>query len=198
MKKVEIIKKTRVYDDFFKIDEAMLSHERFDGQMTPVMRRLNFERGDSAAALIWNKENKTVILIDQFRFPTYEKGPGWLTEVVAGVIAKHEEPEKTIHREILEETGYDAKKIDYLNTFYVSPGGSSERIFLYYAEVTPNDKVSLGGGVVSEHEDIRVGEYPWPEVQRMLDAGEIIDAKTIIALMWFKEKAAGIRLSRPD
>jgi ADP-ribose pyrophosphatase len=155
------------------------------------MRRLNFERGDSAAALVWNRESQTMILIDQFRYPTYEKGPGWITEVVAGVLGKDEKPEKTIHREIVEETGYDAKKIDYISTFFVSPGGSSERIFLYYAEVTNKDKVSEGGGVATEHEDIRVNEYPWPEVQKMLDAGEIIDAKTIIALMWFKEKKRG-------
>ncbi len=187
MKKVEIKEKKRVFDDFFKIDEIHLSHERFDGTMTSVMRRLCFERGDSAAALVWNKESQQVILTQQFRYPTYEKGPGWLTEIAAGVLGKGEGPRDAVRREILEETGYKAKVIDYISTFYVSPGGTSERIILYYAEVTNRDKVSRGGGVAAEHEDIRVIEYSWPEIQQQLEAGKIVDAKTLIALMWFRD-----------
>lgn len=188
MKKVEIIKKTLVFDDFFKIEEIFLSHERFNGKMSPIMRRLNFERGDSVAALVINKDNRKIILIDQFRYPTYEKGPGWITEIVAGVLKKDEDPENAIRREIFEETGYNAKVIDYICTFYVSPGGSSERIFLYYAEVTNKDKVSEGGGVATEHEDIQVKEYSWSEIDRLLKTGKIIDAKTIIALMYFQKQ----------
>ena len=188
MKKVEIKEKKRLFDDFFKIDEVLLSHERFDGQMSPFMRRLSFERGDSVAALLWNKESQKLILTHQFRYPTVEKGPGWITEIVAGVLGKDEEPEDAIRREILEETGYDAKVIDYISTFYVSPGGSSERIILYSAEVTNKDKISKGGGVVSEHEDIQVKELSWTDTQQMLETGKIIDAKTIIALMWFQKQ----------
>ncbi|MCP5103694.1 MAG: NUDIX domain-containing protein [bacterium] len=187
-KKVEIKEKTRVFDDFFKIDEVFLSHERFDGTMSPVMRRLSFERGDSAAALVWNRESKTVILTNQFRYPTYEKNSGWLIEVVAGVVDRDEPPDQCIRREILEETGYDSKFIKHINTFFVSPGGTSERIILYYAEVTGSDKVSGGGGLESEHEDIQVLEYAWPELEELLEAGQIIDAKTIIALMWFQKE----------
>lgn len=188
MKKVEIKEKKRVFDDFFKIDEVFLSHEQFDGQMSPLVRRLNFERGDSVAALLWNKESQKLILTHQFRYPTYDKGHGWITEIVAGVLGKDEEPESAIRREILEETGYDAKVIDYINTFYVSPGGSSERIILYSAEVTNKDKISGGGGVVSEHEDIQVKEYSWADIRQMLETGKIVDAKTIIALMWFQKQ----------
>jgi ADP-ribose pyrophosphatase len=188
MKKVDIKEKKRVFDDFFKIDEVFLSHEKFDGQMSPLMRRLSFERGDSVAALLWNRESQKLILTYQFRYPTYEKGHGWITEVVAGVLGKDEEPEGAIRKEILEETGYDAKVIDYISTFYVSPGGSSERIILYSVEVTNKDKVSEGGGNASEHEDIQVKEYSWDEIQQMLETGKIIDAKTIIALMWFQKR----------
>lgn len=188
MKQVEIKEKKRIFNDFFKIDEVLLSHERFDGRMSPVMRRLNFERGDSVAAFLWNKESQTAVITHQFRYPTYEKGPGWITEIVAGVLEKDEDPEDAVRREILEETGYDTKKIEYINTFYVSPGGTSERIILYYAEVTAGDKVSEGGGVASENEDIQVKEYTWPQLQALLDNREIIDAKTIIAVMWFQKR----------
>ncbi len=188
MKQVEIKAKKRIFDDFFKIDEVFLSHEQFDGRMSPVMRRLNFERGDSVAAFVWNKENQTAVLTHQFRCPTYEKGPGWITEVVAGVLEKDENPEDAMRREILEETGYDTEKIEHITTFYVSPGGTSERIILYYAEVTAGDKISEGGGVASEHEDIQVKEYSWPQLQALMDNGEIVDAKTIVAVMWFREQ----------
>src|SRR2546426_629840 len=52
MPKVEVISRRRVFDDFFKIDEADLRFERYDGTMSEAVRRLNFERGDSAAALL--------------------------------------------------------------------------------------------------------------------------------------------------
>ena len=78
--RVDIKKKRRVLDDFFKVEEAHLSFEKFDGTMSPVVRRLNFERGDSVAALLHHTGRDTALLVNQFRYPSYEKGPGWITE----------------------------------------------------------------------------------------------------------------------
>ena len=186
MKKVEILKKTRVFDGFFKLDEAELRYERFDGTMSPLVRRLSFERGDSAAAILYDPELERVILIDQFKYPTYENGDGWLVEVVAGAIDPGETPGAAIRREILEETGYVPAKLVPISTFYVSPGGSSERIFLYYAEVDGGSRASVGGGVASEHEDIETREFAPAELFEMLDKGDIADAKTIVAIQWLR------------
>jgi ADP-ribose pyrophosphatase len=188
MRKVEIERKGRVFDDFFKVEEAFVRYEKFDGQMSDCVRRLNFERGDAAAVLIFNRERQKIVLVEQFRFPTYEKGDGWMIEVVAGILGKGEKPEEGVCREVLEETGYrvQVSELTHIFTFYLSPGGSSERIFLYYAEVKDPDKVAGGGGVETEHEDIRILEYSLPEIWRAWHAGEIKDAKTIIALMWFR------------
>ncbi|NIM13431.1 MAG: NUDIX domain-containing protein [Candidatus Aminicenantes bacterium] len=188
MKKVEIERKRRVFDDFFKIEEAFVRYEKFDGQMSDRVRRLNFERGDAAAVLIFNRETQRIILVQQFRFPTYEKGDGWMIEVVAGILGKDEKPEEAVRREVLEETGYRVSELTPISTFYLSPGGSSERIFLYYAEVVDSDKVASGGGVETEHEDIRILEYSLPETWQAWQAGEIKDAKTIIALMWLRSR----------
>lgn len=188
MKKVEIIDRKRVLDGFFKVDEAELRFERFDGKMSPVIRRLSFERGDSAAAILFDRERHKVILVNQFKYPTYEKGPGWIMETVAGAIDPGETHEAAMTRETREETGYVLTNLEPISTFYVTPGGSSERIFLYYAEVDGGSRESAGGGIASEHEDIEVLEFTPEELFGKLDSGEIADAKTIIAVMWLRRR----------
>ncbi len=185
-KKVVIHSKSRVFDGFFKIDEAYVSYERFDGQMSSKVRFLSFERGDSVAAIIFNKDAPKVILVEQFKYPTYAKGPGWIVETVAGILEEGETPEAAVRREILEEVGYEVEKLEHMYTFYVSPGGSSERIILYYAEVSDVGKVSAGGGVAGEHENIRTVELSIDELEASLAAGRIQDAKTIVGIMWLQ------------
>ncbi len=190
MKKVKVQQKKRVFDDFFKIDEALVRFEQFNGEMSPPVRRLNFERGDAAAVLIFNKETQKIILINQFRYPTYEKNGGWLMEIVAGMLDKNETPGECIRREIMEEIGYQVERLVPIYTFFTTPGGSSERIFLYYAEVMDSDRVSRGGGAEKEHEDIQIVELSLPDLWKALDSGKIMDAKTLIALLWLKNKMA--------
>jgi len=184
MRKVDVRSRRRLLDDFFKVDEAELSFERFDGSMTPPVRRLVFERGDSVAAVVFDSEAQRLLLTEQFRFPTLEKGPGWMIELIAGMIDRGEQPEASIRREIEEELGYRADRIEYVATFYVSPGGSSERIWVYYAEASAAGRVSAGGGLPGEHEDIRVISISPEETRAALKDGRIVDAKTIIGLQW--------------
>jgi ADP-ribose pyrophosphatase len=180
--------KKLILDDFFKVEEVRLSFEKFDGSMSPVVRRLNFERGDSVAAVLHQKQRDVVILVNQFRYPAHDKGPGWLTEVVAGMIDEGEHPEAAMRREILEETGYVVENLVHIADFYVSPGGSSERIFLYCAEISGLDPAGKGGGLASENEDIQLVELSTGEAFARLERGEIQDAKTIIALMWLRTR----------
>ncbi|GCE30893.1 ADP-ribose pyrophosphatase [Dictyobacter alpinus] len=187
-KKVEILQKRTVYDDFFKIEEAYLRFRRFDGKMSDPVRRLLFERGDAVAALLVNTDTQKVLMTRQFRYPTLEKGPGWLHEIVAGMIDENEEPEDAVKREIEEEIGYRAHALTAIATFYVSPGGSSERIYLYYAEVSNADRVSDGGGLAEEHEDIELIQITFEELWDVLKKGEIRDAKTLIAAQWLQQQ----------
>ncbi len=183
-KKVEIQHQRLAFDDHFKIEEAEIRFQRYDGQMSKPVRRLVFERGDAAAALLFHREGQKVLLIEQFRYPTYKKGPGWIQEVVAGIIDPGEGPEVAIRREIEEEIGYRVHLLVPIAAFYVSPGGTSERIFLYYAEVGESERISTGGGRADENEDIRLVEYSKSDLLQALTAGEIQDAKTLIALQW--------------
>jgi ADP-ribose pyrophosphatase len=187
MPKVEVISRRRVFDDFFKIDEAKLRFERYDGRMSEVVRRLNFERGDSAAALLFDARSRTVYLIEQFMYPTLVKAGGWLQTVVAGMIDKGETPEEAIRREILEEAGFAVERVEPIADFFVSPGGSSERIFLFCALVSDGARVGEGGGVAIEHEDIRLMPVTLDDFITRLAAHGFADAKTIVAGYWLKD-----------
>jgi ADP-ribose pyrophosphatase len=188
MPKVEVISCRRVFDDFFKIDEAELRFERYDGAMSEAVRRLNFERGDSAAALLFDARSRTVYLIEQFMYPTLAKAGGWLETVVAGMIDKGETPAEAIRREILEESGFAAERIEPIADFFVSPGGSSERIFLFCALVS--QRLADGGGVATEHEDIKLVPVALDDFLARLVAHGFADAKTIVAGYWLKENLA--------
>lgn len=189
--KVEIINETREYDGFFKIDKAILRYEKFNGEMSDEVTRLNFNRGNSVGILLFNESKNTIILVNQFRYPAYvNNGPGWILEIVAGMLDDRDVV-SVAKSEVLEEAGYEIGEINFISKFYPSPGGSSEIIYLYWGRV--QEKVGPGGGKVSENEDIQVVELPIEDAFKMIETGEICDAKTIIAIQWlyhFKCKMA--------
>jgi ADP-ribose pyrophosphatase len=146
-------------------------------------------RGDSVAAVVLNEDTQRILLTNQIKYPTFEKGPGWISEIVAGVVERDELPEQAIRREILEELGYRARDLTYVSTFYVSPGGTSERIILYSTRVRNADKVQAGGGLDSEDEDIKLVEIPLNDLNNVLQREEIQDAKTLVGLMWLMNES---------
>jgi nudix-type nucleoside diphosphatase (YffH/AdpP family) len=196
MRRVEIISHRRVFDDFFKIEEARLRFERYDGTMSEPVRRLNFERGDSVAALLIDPWTRMVYLTEQFKYPAYEKAGGWLIDVVAGMLDAGETPEQAVRREIVEESGFAAEALEPIATFFVSPGGSSERIHLYCATVRGGPPRS-GGGLASEHEDIKVIAWSFDEFLERFRAGELADAKALIAACWLKDNLERIVRTHP-
>ena len=92
--KAVIHRQTRLFDDFFKIDEIQVSHEQLDGTMSAEQRRLVFERGDAVAVLLFNLDTRCVVLVRQFKVPTLigrrrdvpSTSDGWITEAMAGMI----------------------------------------------------------------------------------------------------------------
>jgi ADP-ribose pyrophosphatase len=184
-KRIEIIKETEVFRQaIFRVVAATLKFELFDGTMSDELVRLNLDRGDSVAALIHDVQNDILLMAEQFRYPTHEKGPGWLTEIVAGMVDAGETRSDSMKREIWEEVGYRASSLQHIGTFYMSPGGSSERIHLYYSAVDQADRGSKGGGKLSEGENVLVMKIPVDQALEELDQGRIMDAKTMIALQW--------------
>lgn len=188
MKRVDIESRRQLFDGFFRLEEVVLRHQRFDGSMSAPMSRLNLERGDGTAILLHDPERRVVTLVRQFRYPTWEKGPGWTVELVAGVIEPGRDPEEVARAEAREEAGYDIGALESLGIFYLTPGGSSERIFLFYAAVNPRMRVAEGGGLTREGEDIEIVEMSEDDVWRALDDHDIIDAKTLVGLQWLRQR----------
>jgi ADP-ribose pyrophosphatase len=189
MKKVSIENKRYILDDYFKVEEAYLRFEQFNGEMSRKIRRLSLERGDSVAILVYNTTTEKIILVNQFRYPTYQHGDGWILETIAGMIDHEEESENTAQREIREETGLTINTFEHIASFYLTPGGSSERIFLYYSEVSGEQaKYKKTGGLLREGEDIKVVELSLADAMAKIRSGEIMDAKTIIGIYWLQNR----------
>ena len=155
---------------------------RSDGSWDRQQREA-YDRGNGAAALLYDPERKTVLLTRQFRLPTYINGnrEGFLTEVTAGLL-EGEDPEACMKREILEETGYAVSGVEKIAEVYMSPGAVTEKLYLYLARYSPPMKREAGGGVAGESEDIEVLEWSFDQVARELSRGNIKDAKTLILL----------------
>jgi nudix-type nucleoside diphosphatase (YffH/AdpP family) len=185
-RKVEILELKEVFRKaIFVMMQARLRHEKFDGSMSPEITRLSLERGDAVAAIMYNPLNDTILLIELFRYPSYAKTQdGWLTEIPAGMIENSEAPADAMRREIEEETGYRVDKLQEIFEFFPSPGGSSERIFIYFSRINPAQHVGAGGGMAKENEDIRTIYVTVDDALKLLDGQKIKDGKTIIALQW--------------
>jgi nudix-type nucleoside diphosphatase (YffH/AdpP family) len=187
MKKVSIEKKGYLLNDFFRVEEVYLRYEQFDGNMSPLVRRLNLERGDSVSALVFNHTTEKLILVSLFRYATYMKTKSWTIEAIAGMMDPDEIPEESARREVKEETGLNIDDFEHISTFYPSPGGSSERIYLYYAEVSGEQaKFKETSGLIGDSEDIKAVEITLPEALAKIKSGEIADAKTIIGIYWLE------------
>ncbi|AXT59746.1 NUDIX hydrolase [Aquimarina sp. AD10] len=182
----EVLNEELLHDGFLKIRKAIISHDRFSNDKPLECERELVDKGDFAAVLIYERDTDQLLFIKQFRYPTVKYGDGWILEIPAGGIEEGEDPVECAIREVEEETGYKiSSDLKHITTCYSTPGGSTERMLLYYAEVSENDQVTKGGGLQDEGEDIQLCKYPTSEIDRLL-CTEIVDSKTIIALQWFK------------
>ena len=185
---VIITGRERLLDTFFKVDRLTFSYERFDGTMSEPCSRLVLERGDAVAALLYDPERRKVITIKQFRAPVYGKGDGWIIEAVAGIIDEGESPQEALTRELAEETGYRAKTVEPICIFYPSPGGCSEKIYLYYAEVSAAAKLEAQP---EAGEDIQIVEFDLEDFLNSLRCGcAIQDSKLAMAGYWLMARVA--------
>jgi ADP-ribose pyrophosphatase len=118
-------------------------------------------------------DDGTVALVRQYRYAA-EK---FLLEIPAGTLNKDEDPEKAALRELEEEIGVKASKIEKLNEFYVSPGFLTEKMHLYLVTELSDSSQNL-----DEDEILTIERYSFADAFDLIRSGEIQDAKTIIGL----------------
>jgi GDP-mannose pyrophosphatase NudK len=175
-------------DDWSILKKTTLDIRRRDGSWQTVARE-TYDRGNGAAILLFNREQKTVLLTRQFRFPAFVNGcqDGMLIEACAGLL-EEDDPESAIRRETEEETGYHLGPVSKLFTAYMSPGSVTEKLHFFAAPYSPEERKSAGGGVADHGEEIDLVEFGLDDALRMIETGEIQDGKTIMLLQHAKLK----------
>ena len=184
--KITIQKTELLSDNWYLLNKVTFDYKMGDQDSETQVREV-YDRGNGAVILLYNSTNKTVVLTRQFRLPTYLNGntSGMVIEACAGLLDT-ENPEECIIRETEEETGYRLSSVKKVFQSYMSPGSVTEILHFFIGEYQPNMKVSDGGGLAEEHENIEVLEYPFQQAYQMIASGEIIDAKTIMLLQYAK------------
>lgn len=184
--KITIQKTELLSNNWYLLNKVTFDYKMGEQDSETQVREV-YDRGNGAVILLYNSTNKTVVLTKQFRLPTYLNGntSGMVIEACAGLLDA-ENPEECIIRETEEETGYRLSSVKKVFQSYMSPGSVTEILHFFIGEYQPNMKVSDGGGLAEEHENIEVLEYPFQEAYQMIASGEIIDAKTIMLLQYAK------------
>lgn len=182
--KIKNIKTKVLSNNWYTLNKVNFDYQLRNGRWVSQSRE-SYDRGNGAAILLYNTDKNSVILIRQLRMPTYLNGneTGMIIEVCAGLL-DGDDPKTCIIKETEEETGYRIQNVKKIFESYMSPGAVTEIIHFFIGEYDQAMKVSYGGGLDSEHEDIEILELDFQQALKMIASGEIKDAKTIMLLQY--------------
>ncbi len=183
---IKITKTEILSDNWYILNKITYEYQNKKG-IWETHSRVAYDRGNGVVILLYNKENKTVILTKQFCLPTYLNGnpTGQMIEACAGLLDK-DNAEDCIKKETEEETGYEISKVEKIFESYISPGSVTEILHFFIAEYSKEMKVIDGGGLAHEQENIEVLELDSDKAYSMISSGEIKDGKTTLLLQYAK------------
>jgi nudix-type nucleoside diphosphatase (YffH/AdpP family) len=139
------------------------------------------DHGDAAVVLTIDRAREVALMVRQWRAPlVVNGGDPFLLEACAGIIDPGESAEETARREAEEELGIKVGGLRKLGSILPSAGALTERIHLFVAEVSADDRVVGGGGNPHEGERIETVEVPLTKLYEMARQGRIEDAKTLV------------------
>jgi len=186
MSTIQILNKETLSDKRYPLKYITYEKPDRDGKFQNQSKEVYF-RKDAVAVLLVDETRKKLLLTKQFRLPAFLNGSesGYIIEACAGLIDENETPEQTARREVEEETGYQINQLTKIAGAYSSPGGITEFIHLFIANYGQADKISEGGGLKEEGEDVELIEFGFDEARKKLKQGEFRDAKTIILLQHY-------------
>ena len=167
-----------------ELPKILSSQKVFDGRVfnvtvdTVTEGDLTYQREvvhhNGSAVIVPIFDDGTVALVRQYRHPAVR----YLLEVPAGTLAKGERPEIGAARELKEELGVVAARLEKLSEFFVSPGFCEEKMWVYLAT-----ELSEGEQALEDDEVLDIVRLPISDALEMITSGEIEDAKTIIGLI---------------
>lgn len=179
---VEVERVETLSDSWYRLDKVTFGYTRRDGTRQTLSREV-YHNGPGAAVLLFDPSRETVVLTRQFRVPAYVNGDTpMLIEACAGLVEPGEDPAETARKEAEQETGYQVRDLRKVFALYMSPGASAETLHLYLATYAPGERNGRGGGLREEGEEIEVLELPLARAWAMVEASEIVDAKTVLLL----------------
>ena len=184
--RIKLLETEVLSNNWYTLKKVTYEYLKKDGSWA-VQSREAYDRGNGATVLLYNTEQKTVILTRQFRMPSFINGndTGMLIEACAGLLDT-DNPEDCIKRETEEETGYKISAVKKIYEAYMSPGSVTEVLHFFIAAYSKSMKISEGGGIEHEQEDIEVLEISIDKAMKMIETNEIKDAKTIMLLQYVK------------
>lgn len=154
---MKILNTKKIYNGFLTILSLDVETSKGDVVHREVMSRSGGDGSDDAvASLVFDTEKEKFIFAKQFRPGLMNESDQNLIEVVAGILEVGEDPKLCMEREIEEEIGYKVDNMKYIGEYFVSPGGTTEKIHLFVSFVS--EKISEGGGLESEDEEIEIIE----------------------------------------
>lgn len=188
-KNVKILSKKLVTNGFLQIFHFELTHSLFAGGESAPVRRELMERGQAVVVVLFDEVRKMVVLVEQFRIGALEDPLSpWLLEFPAGVVKEGEKDEEVALRECVEEVGRKPATLHKITNYYASPGGSTERITIFYGRIDSHGLDNTIKGLACEHEDIRVRVIDVGEALKMTRDGRIRNASTTLGLFWLANR----------
>ena len=187
-KDVRIKNKTTLHQGFCHVERYEMQHRQFDGQWSEFYTREFTKNPLVAAAIPYDPNNDSVVLIEQFRVGAFEHAQNpWLIEIVAGIMDHSctESLEQLVKREMLEEVGLEPQELLPIYNYLVSPGNATTKIQLFCAKVD-STKAPQYSGMACEHEDIKVHVLPSSDAFAAVHSGQINNALAIIGLQWLE------------
>lgn len=176
------------YAYFFAVQSDDLRFRRFDGGLSPVVRRAGFLMSDAVTLLPYDPQRDCVLLVEQFRYGLYlrEAANCWSLEAIAGRIDAGESAACAALREAQEEAGLTIPEqaLHPIGQAYPSPGSISECLYQYVGLCAlPQDDRAIGG-LDSEHEDIRRHVISFERMMQLVASGEIQNGPLLTSAYW--------------
>ena len=187
-----IVTRETVWAGFCRVERIVFDRATASGGT----HRHTFEvesHGRAAAVLAYDPVRREAVLVRQLRLPPGLDGEDPMSlEIIAGLLDDGEGPEASIRREAQEEAGLELGAVELVAATRPSPGLSAEKVWIYLAQVDlGRARTGDGGGLAHEGEEIEVVVLPLADLARLVDEGERLDMKTLLAVQT-------LRVRRPE